>query len=98
MRLGEAIGLPLLRRLDPETAHGLALSALRAGLGPSGGPVTTPRLATTLAGLALPNPLGLAAGLDKNAVAVPAALGSGLESCMTPSTTSLRRMARWSFR
>jgi dihydroorotate dehydrogenase len=71
MNVGEAIGLPLLRRLDPETAHGIALAALRAGLGPSGGPVTTPRLATTLAGLALPNPLGLAAGLDKNAVAVP---------------------------
>jgi dihydroorotate dehydrogenase len=77
MSLGEAIGLPLLRRLDPETAHGLALSALRAGLGPSGGPVTTPRLATTLAGLALPNPLGLAAGLDKNAVAVPALARAG---------------------
>ena len=74
MTLSERLGLPLLRTLDPERAHGLALAALRAGLGPDRPPVTTPRLATTLAGLALPNPLGLAAGMDKNATAV-AALG-----------------------
>ncbi len=74
MSLGERVGLPLLRRLDPERAHGLALAALRAGLGPNLGPVTSPRLAVTLAGMTLPNPLGLAAGMDKNATAV-AALG-----------------------
>jgi dihydroorotate dehydrogenase len=68
------LGLPLLRCPDPETAHHLAIAGLRAGLGPSPGPTTSPRLATRLAGLALPNPLGLAAGLDKNARAV-AALG-----------------------
>ena len=68
------LALPLLRRIDPETAHGLAISALAAGLGPRAGPLTSPRLATRLAGLDLPNPLGLAAGLDKNARAV-AALG-----------------------
>ena len=68
----EALGLAALRRLDPERAHGLALGALRAGLGPRGGPVTTPRLAVSLAGLDLPNPLGLAAGFDKNAVALGA--------------------------
>ena len=70
MNLAERIGLPLLRRLDPERAHGLALRALRAGLGPSGGPVRDPRLATRLAGIALENPLGLAAGFDKNAEAL----------------------------
>ena len=74
----ERIGLAALRRLDPETAHGLALGALRLGLGPRGGPVTSPRLATTLAGLALPNPLGLAAGFDKDAVALPALARSAL--------------------
>ncbi len=68
----ERAGLALLHRVDPERAHGLALAALRAGLGPKGGPKTSPRLATTLAGLALPNPLGLAAGFDKNAVALNA--------------------------
>jgi dihydroorotate dehydrogenase len=68
----ETIGLRALRSLDPETAHGLALKALRAGLGARGGPVTSPHLKTTLAGLTLPNPLGLAAGFDKNADAVDA--------------------------
>ncbi|SDY91711.1 dihydroorotate oxidase A [Jannaschia faecimaris] len=66
----EATSLALLRRFDPERAHGLALMALNAGLGPRGGPVTSPRLRTTLAGLELPNPVGLAAGFDKNATAL----------------------------
>ncbi len=66
----EALGLSLLHRMDPERAHGLSLIALRAGLVPLPGPVTSPRLAVDLAGLALPNPLGLAAGYDKNAVAL----------------------------
>jgi dihydroorotate dehydrogenase len=75
--LAERLGLPLLRRLDPETAHGLALKGLRAGLGPRTGPITTPRLALRLAGLDLPNPLGLAAGFDKNAEAVAPLLRAG---------------------
>ena len=68
----EAAGLALMHRFDPERAHGLALSALNAGLGPRGGPVTSARLATTLAGMDLPNPIGLAAGFDKNATALHA--------------------------
>ena len=68
----ERIGLAALRRIDPETAHGLALRALNAGLGPRGGPVTSPRLATRIAGLDLPNPVGVAAGFDKNARALDA--------------------------
>ncbi|HVI32346.1 quinone-dependent dihydroorotate dehydrogenase [Phenylobacterium sp.] len=55
-----------LRGLDPEDAHGLAIRALKAGLGPRGGR-DDPILATTLAGMALPNPVGLAPGFDKNA-------------------------------
>ncbi len=74
MKLLETIGLRALRTLDPETAHGLALKALNTGLGPSGGAVTSDRLRCTLAGLDLPNPVGLAAGFDKNATAL-AALG-----------------------
>ncbi|SEK54614.1 dihydroorotate oxidase A [Roseivivax marinus] len=66
----ERLGLSLLHRLDPETAHGLALKGLRAGLVPLPGPVTSPRLATSVAGLDLPNPVGLAAGFDKNAEAL----------------------------
>lgn len=66
----ERAGLAALLRIDPETAHGLALKALQFGLAPVGGPITSDRLRTTLAGLELPNPVGLAAGFDKNAEAL----------------------------
>lgn len=66
----DRIATRLLRRMDPETAHGLAMKALETGLGPRGGPVTSTRLATKLAGIDLPNPIGLAAGFDKNAMAL----------------------------
>lgn len=77
MSILDAAGLRALRVLDPETAHGVAIRALRAGIGPRGGPVTSPQLTTRLAGLDLPNPVGLAAGFDKNAEAVPALLAAG---------------------
>ncbi len=73
----ERAGLALLHRLEPETAHRLALGALRRGLAPLPGPVTSPRLACTLAGLSLPNPVGLAAGFDKNAEAVAPLMRAG---------------------
>jgi len=66
----ERIGLAALHRCDPETAHGLALKALRLGLAPRPGPFSTTRLKTSVAGLSLPNPVGLAAGFDKNAEAL----------------------------
>ena len=77
MRLVEQAGLKLLHRFDPETAHGLALRALQLGLAPSAGTLTSPRLRCTLAGLSLPNPVGLAAGFDKNAVALRALSRAG---------------------
>jgi dihydroorotate dehydrogenase len=73
----ERLGLLALHRLDPERAHHLALLALRAGLVPPLGVFTSPRLRTTIAGLDLPNPVGLAAGFDKNAVALPALSRAG---------------------
>jgi dihydroorotate dehydrogenase len=73
----EDMGLKVLRRLDPEMAHGLALTALNIGLGPRGGPFTTSRLRTRIAGLDLPNPVGLAAGFDKNATALHALSRTG---------------------
>ncbi|MCX7288471.1 MAG: quinone-dependent dihydroorotate dehydrogenase [Rhodobacterales bacterium] len=63
----ERAGLAILHRLDPERAHSLSLIALQSGLAPLPGPVALPRLATRLAGLQLCNPIGLAAGYDKNA-------------------------------
>jgi len=66
MKLLEKLGLAALHRMDPETAHGMSIKALKSGLAPAPGPVTTPRLKTVVAGLNLPNPVGLAAGFDKN--------------------------------
>ncbi|NOR62358.1 MAG: quinone-dependent dihydroorotate dehydrogenase [Rhodobacteraceae bacterium] len=73
----QKLALPALHLLSPETAHSVALKALRLGLAPAPGPVSSPRLATKLAGLTLPNPIGLAAGFDKNAVAVGPLLNAG---------------------
>ena len=73
----ERLGLAALHRLDPEVAHGLSLKALQAGVVPLAGVVTSARLATHVAGLALPNPVGLAAGYDKNAVALGALARAG---------------------
>ncbi|MGV6812625.1 MAG: quinone-dependent dihydroorotate dehydrogenase [Brevirhabdus sp.] len=67
MRLIEKAGLWGMHRFDPERAHGLASIALLAGFAPRGGSFSTPRIATRVAGLALANPVGLAAGFDKNA-------------------------------
>lgn len=70
MTLIEQLGLRALHLMDPERAHGLSLRALNAGVVALPGGVTSPRLATNFAGLALPNPVGLAAGYDKNADAI----------------------------
>ncbi|WP_071798644.1 quinone-dependent dihydroorotate dehydrogenase [Natronohydrobacter thiooxidans] len=70
MSLIERAGLALLQQMDPERAHGLALRALQSGLVPMPEPVTSERLRVHLAGLSLPNPVGLAAGFDKNATAL----------------------------
>src|SRR6478672_4668410 len=75
---------PFLFSLDPETAHHLAIRSLRSAsrsplllhqfdrFRPTARPIT-------LFGLTFPNPVGLAAGFDKNGVAIPAwaALGFG---------------------
>jgi dihydroorotate dehydrogenase len=68
--LTERAGLALLHRVDPERAHALSLIALQTGLAPLPGPVVLPRLACTLAGMPLLNPVGLAAGYDKNATVI----------------------------
>lgn len=67
MTLLEQFGMVALRSIDPEVSHGLAIRALQMGLGPKAGPFSSARLKTSIAGLELPNPVGLAAGFDKNA-------------------------------
>lgn len=53
--------------IDPETAYGLSIKGLKTGLSPSPRLMADPRLVTRVAGLTFNNPLGLAAGYDKNA-------------------------------
>lgn len=74
-----------MRWLEPERAHEAALAGLRVGLGPRVRADKFPRLKTTLAGLDLPNPIGMAAGFDKNCEAPDALLkcGFGFVECGT---------------
>ena len=53
--------------LDPETAHEASLRALEAGVYPRQANPEDQRLAQTLFGLPFPNPVGVAAGYDKDA-------------------------------
>jgi|TARA_R110002073_G_scaffold121834_4_gene264584 dihydroorotate dehydrogenase len=66
-----------LHVFEPETAHRFGVLGLKAGLGPRQLRRDHPMLATSIAGLDLPNPLGLAAGFDKNADAPDALLAAG---------------------
>lgn len=68
---------PLIRLLDPETAHGLALAALKRGWVPEPSDVDDPRLHLAVWGHTFSNPIGLAAGFDKNAHAPDAMLRQG---------------------
>lgn len=76
------LGAAALRLLDPETAHGLAIRALQTLPLPVAAS-DDPILKTRLAGLELPNPIGLAAGLDKNGEALRglSRLGFGFVEC-----------------
>jgi dihydroorotate dehydrogenase len=60
---------PLAFRLEPETAHNIGISMIRRGL-VSTSVFQDPRLEQALFGAKIPNPLGLAAGFDKNAIAL----------------------------
>ncbi len=73
----ERAALAFLQSLDPETAHGLAMKALQTPFAPLPGPITSPALRTTIAGIDLPNPIGLAAGFDKNATALRPLMQAG---------------------
>lgn len=88
---------PLLFALSPETAHELTLAALRLASGSQGlvGALQgcfggdDPRLAVSAFGLEFPNPIGLAAGLDKDGVAIPALAALGFGSVEVGSVTAV---------
>lgn len=85
----DRLALAAARHLEPETAHDLAIKALNWGLGPRPGPISSPRLRVHVAGLDLPNPLGLAAGFDKNAVATGPCLRLGFGHIEVGAVTPL---------
>lgn len=76
-------GTRLLHLLPPEAAHSASLAALKSGLVPVPPGVTDPILRTSIAGLDLPNPVGLAAGYDKNGEVIDPLLklGFGFVEC-----------------
>jgi dihydroorotate dehydrogenase len=78
VRLGYSLAAPMLARMDAEAAHRLTIQALKRM--PARQPLADPHpeLAVSCFGLNFPNPLGLAAGFDKNAEVPAAMLGLGL--------------------
>lgn len=85
MSLAHELATPALRLFEPERAHRLTLAALKAGLGPRAPADRLPILRTRLSGLDLPNPIGLAAGFDKDAEVAGPMLraGFGFVECGT---------------
>ncbi len=84
-----ALAGPLLRMLDPETAHGLTIRALKRGFGPRISGSQKPALQSAVLGLNFPNPIGIAAGFDKNAEVPDAMLRLGFGFAETGTVTPL---------
>jgi dihydroorotate dehydrogenase len=80
---------PMLRLLDPETAHTLSIRALRLGLAPRLAAPMPPVLNISVFGLNFSNPVGLAAGFDKNAEVPDALLRLGFGFVETGTVTPL---------
>ena len=70
MSIFESAGLKLLRLSNPEFAHNVAIKALNLGLVPKPKTSVFENLKTSICGLELDSPVGLAAGFDKNAEAL----------------------------
>ena len=76
---------PAIFALDPERAHGLTVAALKTM--PAAPKPVPGALACEVAGLKFPNPIGLAAGFDKNGEVPDAMLGLGFGSVEVGSIT-----------
>lgn len=83
----EAAALKGLHLLDAETAHRMTVLALKSGLVPARRAKADPRLAQTFWDLTFPNPLGMAAGFDKNGEVPDALLRLGFGSTEIGSVT-----------
>jgi dihydroorotate dehydrogenase len=86
------LALPALLALDPETAHETTLKALENGLYPADHTANPPTLAARLGDLALPNPIAIAAGFDKDARVPDAVLGIGCGFAEIGSVTPLPQL------
>nr|WP_294524800.1 quinone-dependent dihydroorotate dehydrogenase [uncultured Rhodopila sp.] len=84
-----SLAIPALHLLDPEQAHTLAIRALALGIAPRVPEPDHPALAVTVLGRRFGNPIGLAAGFDKNAAAGPALLRLGFGFVETGTVTPL---------
>ena len=82
-----SVVLPLLRLIDPERAHGLALRALALGLAGRDATLDDPILTVSALGKTFSNPIGLAAGFDKDAVAVRGLMRLGFGFVETGTVT-----------
>jgi dihydroorotate dehydrogenase len=80
-----------LHAFDAETAHGLTVTGLKLGLGPRAKESDDPILAIEVGGLTLANPIGLAAGFDKNAEVPDAMLAAGFGFVECGTVTPLRQ-------
>ena len=69
---------PVLHKLDAEQAHRLTLLSLKVGLYPRQAEGDDARLGQIIWGLSFPNPLGIAAGFDKDATVVTSLSNMGL--------------------
>ena len=81
------LGPPLLRLLPPETAHRLTIAALTSGIAPQRAEPDPRILRVKLWGRSFPNPIGLAAGFDKNAEVPDAMLRFGFGFVETGTVT-----------
>lgn len=80
---------PMLFALSPEDAHELTLRSLEMGVYPRPPGPDDPALAVDLWGLRFPNPIGIAAGFDKDARVADAVLGMGCGFAEAGTTTPL---------
>ncbi len=88
MSVFHKLGTILIKTLPPETAHKAALKALSFGLGPKR-VCKHDNLKIKIAGISLPNPIGLAAGFDKDAEVPDAMLAAGFGFVECGSVTPL---------
>ena len=77
MGLIDQLGRTALFMLSPERAHNVSIQGLKSGIVPAARVTKDQRLNVELAGLTFPNPVGLAAGYDKNAEVPDAILSLG---------------------